>query len=1059
MQMKKLVLLSFLFVCSVAILTAQTTVTGKVYDSETNEPLIGATVKVVDFPIGTITEIDGSYSMNVPEKASEIRVSYTGYTSKKEEIAGRTTIDFAVSSGKTLEEVIVIGYGKIKKSDATGAISSVKPEDDEVVQYDNFQDFLQGRAAGVYIQGNGSDLGSPISIRIRGANSLRGDNEPLYVVDGIIINSSTEDAADPLQGGSSYLAPQSGLGGINPQDIASIEVLKDASATAIYGSRGANGVILITTKKGGKGKDGKAKINYKLVTRTGQATRLIDVLDTDDFVDYQNEFRAGQGFSPKFYRYSDGTVAQFQVDSTFMEAASDSLPRLAPVNWYEDILQNSFLQNHRLSISGGKKKSDYYVAFGYSDAKGIVPGTRSQQGDFILNYTEKITNRIEINPRISTSLSRNSASKGTENIGGFNSGFTRDLILSAPFIGFADNNVNQDAAEIVNGPRSWLQDYDDDSKEIRTLASLRADIKLSDVFTYRFLAGGDYRNKTRQLWFGRSLNRGNLANGEAGISTLNRLRYNIDNTIMFDTKLGKKSKLNGTVGVVYDATNVEQTGSNGTDFAVQDLRYEGIRYAQNFSPLFYDFSNENILSFLGRANYSLSRRYLFTVSFRADGSSKFAAGNKFSFFPSAAFAWKLSSEKFLRNSEVITDLKLRVGYGRTGSQAIRPYQTFTRYVPTANLLSDGSGGGVTAIIPQNIGNPKLIWETTDQINAGIDFGLYEDRIAGSLDYYNKKTSDLLQQFNIGPSAGFANIVTNKGDLINQGVELGLIAYLTEGKVKWSVRGNISVNRNRITNLGLPEAEFGTRIVSAFLGSRVSGGTTFKVPANIFIEGEAAGLFWGYQTDGIIVDDASLSNAPAVNGIAPQLGDVLYRDQNGDGIINEKDLTVIGDPNPDFTFGIGSEVRWKNLSLNLFFNGVQGNDIANGNLAREDFALGNSNNVRQEAFDGAWRPGKTDATHARLGYPIQGDFTDRFVEDGSFIRLTYVNLSYDIPTSSIKGLGKVSVFASGQNLLLITKYSGFDPEVNSFAFDPLRSGLDWGSFPNQKAVSAGVNITF
>jgi len=753
MQAKNLLLLSALLLMSVVQLTAQTLITGKVYDRETNEPLIGATVKVVDMPIGTITEVDGSYSMKIPEGAKEIRVSYTGYNSQKQEINGKTTIDFAVAAGKTLNEVLVIGYGKIKKSDATGAISSVKPADEEAVQYDNFQDFLQGRAAGVYVQGNGSGLGSPNSIRIRGANSLRGDNEPLYVVDGIIVNSSTEDAADPLQGGSSYLAPQSGLGGINTQDIASIEVLKDASATAIYGSRGANGVILITTKKGGRAKDGKAKINYKLVTRTGQATNLVDVLNTDEFIDYQNEYRTGQGWSPKVYRYSDGSIAEFNTDSTFMEAKQDSLPRLTPVNWYDDILQTSTLQNHRLSISGGKKKSDYYVAFGYSKARGIVPGTSSEQGDFILNYSEKINDRIEINPRISTTLSRNSASKGTENIGGFNSGFTRDLILSAPFIGFVDNNVNPDAAEIVNGPRAWLQDYDDDSKELRTLASLRADIKINDVFTYRFLAGGDYRNKTRQLWYGRSLNRGNLANGEAGLSNLNRIRYNIDNTVMFNTQFSKKSKLNGTIGVVYDGTNTEQSASNGSNFAIHDLRYEGLRYAQSFSPLFYDFARENILSFLGRANYSLNRRYLFTVSFRGDGSSKFAPGNKFSFFPSAAFAWKLSNEKFLRKNEIITDLKLRVGYGRTGSQAIRPYQTFSRYVPTANLLSDGNGGGVTAIIPQNIGNPKLIWETTDQINAGFDFGLYEDRISGNLDYYYKVTSDLLQQFNIGPSAG------------------------------------------------------------------------------------------------------------------------------------------------------------------------------------------------------------------------------------------------------------------------------------------------------------------
>lgn len=1058
MQKKKLILLCFLFICSAAFLTAQGTLTGTVLDAESGEPLIGATVKIVDFPVGTVTEIDGSYTVKIPEGAQKVRVTYTGFKSELKEIAGATTLDFTLSAGRVLNEVIVIGYGKVKKSDATGAVASVKPEEEDVVQYDNFQDFLQGRAAGVNVQSSGNGINAPNSIRIRGSNSLRGNNEPLYVVDGIIINSATEDTADPLTGGSSYLAPQDGLGGINPQDIASIEILKDASATAIYGSRGANGVILITTKKGNKGNVGP-KVNYKLVTRTGRATNLVEVLDTDDYIDYQNEFREQQGFSPKFYEYADGSIAEFEGDTMFMEANSDSLSRVTPVNWYEDVLQTSFLQNHRLSLSGGKKKSDYYVALGYAKGTGIVPGTSSETGDFILNYTEKVNDRIEINPRISSTISRNSASKGTENIGGFNNGFIRDVILSAPLIGFSENNPDFDAPEQVNGPRAWLRDYDDDSQEFRTLASLRADVKLSEVFTYRFLAGGDYRNKTRSVWFGNSLARGRLANGEAGRSNLERLRYNIDNTLMFDKKLQGKNKIGGTVGVVYDGSRIERTSANGSDFAIQDLRADGIRFAQNFSPTFYDFAEENILSFLGRFNYSLKNRYLVTVSFRGDGASKFAPGNKFSFFPSAAFAWRMSNEKFLRKSEVVNDLKLRVGYGRTGSQAIQPYQTFSRYAPTGNLLADGSGGGVTAIIPQNLGNPNLIWETTDQLNVGIDFGLYEDRFTGSLDYYYKYTSDLLQQFNIGPSAGFSTIVTNQGDLVNQGVEFGINAYLTEGEFKWNMRGNFSLNRNRIANLGLPEAEFGTRTVSAFLGNRVSGGTVFKVPANIFIEGEAAGLFWGYQTNGIITNEAQLETAPAVNGVASQLGDVLYRDQNGDGLINEKDLTVIGDPNPDFTFGLGAEFRYKNFTLDLFFNGVQGNDIANGNLAREDFAIGNSNNVRPEAYFGAYREGKTDATHPRLGYPIQGDFTDRFVEDGSFIRLTFINLTYSVPTSKINAIDNLSLFVSGQNLLVITNYSGFDPEVNSFFGDPLRNGLDWGSFPNQKAISAGLNVTF
>ncbi len=1055
MKKTKFLLFCF-FLLSFLSAYSQTTISGTVTDKETGEALIGANVIVPESNMGTATDVEGKYSLKLPEGAQEIEVSYTGYENQRFSINGATEMNIALSSGQLLEEVVVIGYGAVKKSDVTGAISSVKPKDKEVVQYDNFQQYLQGRASGVYIQSNGNELLSPNTIRIRGANSLRGDNEPLYVIDGIIVSSATEDAADPLTGGSSYLSPQSGLSGINPQDIESIEILKDASATAIYGSRGANGVIIITTKKG---KDGKAKFNYKATGRIGKATNLVEFLNTEDYVDYQNEYRELQGFAPLFYTYGDGSIAGFGPDSTFMEANADSIPRLGKVNWYDDIFETSFNQSHRLSVSGGNEKSDFFVAAGYTNAKGYIPGVQARQGDFILKFNQQLTKRLTISPRISTTYTNNKASKGTENLGSSNTSLVRQLKQAAPLLGFEGNVVVEGTEEAADGPRAWITDYDDDSNEFRALASIVADYKLSEVFTYRFLAGADYRSKKRQVWFGNRLFRGRLSNGEAGISQLNRIRYNIDNTLQFKKKINKHNRINGTVGFVFDETQLEQNTFSSSNFSNQDLRYNGISFGQVFQPMRYDKRAESILSFLGRVNYTLKNRYLFTASFRSDGASKFAPGNKYSFFPSAAFAWKLINESFLKNNSKISEAKLRIGYGRTGSQAIRAYQTFNRFGPTANLLSDGNSAGVTAIVPENLGNTNLTWETTNQINAGIDFGFDNDRIMGNIDVYYKQTEDLLQELNIGPSAGFTTIVTNQGDLVNRGVELGLTAHILEGNFKWTLSGNISFNRNEIRNLGLPEAPFGTQNYSAYIGSRVSGGSAFKVPANIFIEGQPVGVFWGYQTDGIIDNQAELDNAPAVQGVAAQLGDIFYVDQDGDGNINDVDLTIIGDPNPDFNFGLSSEFSFKGFTLDLFFNGVQGIDIANGNLGREEIALGNADNIRSEAYLGAWREGKTDATHPRLGYPLQGDFTDRMVEDGSFIRLSYVSLTYAIPMGKVRGIESASVFVSGQNLLLITNYSGFDPEVNSFAFDATRQGIDWNSFPNQKAVSFGLNVSF
>jgi TonB-dependent starch-binding outer membrane protein SusC len=1046
----------FILLFSIFYLSAfsQKIINGVITDSETKLPIIGATIIVIDTDQGAVSDFDGKFQVTAPQGSKMLSVSYTGYSSQEINILDEDQeLNIVLVPDTKLNEVVVIGYGSVKKSDKTGSIVSIKPNKDQVLQYDNFQSFLQGRASGVYVQSNGNELLSPSSIRIRGANSLRGDSEPLYVIDGIIVNSSNEDVKDPLRGGNSYLSGQSGLSGINPQDIESIEILKDASATAIYGSRGANGVILITTKKG---KEGKPRFNYTATVKTGKATRLIEMLNPTEFVDYDNEWKKLNGADPTFYKYNDGSIARWGTSAEFMEAKKDSIPRLEQANWY-DLFQNSSTTNHRLSVSSGSKKSSYYIAGGFAAAKGIVPGTKLGQGDILFNYSHEVTDRLTLAPRFSATFINNKASKGTDGLSSFNTSLMKQILLSAPLRNLNENNLANDNDDVVDGPEAWLTDYNDDGTEFRSLASMKADYKISSLFTLRVLGGIDYRNKKRQLWVGKKLFRGALVNGEAGISSLNRWRYNIDNTLIFEKNLGKKSKIGGTIGFIMDRATSEQSGFTGTNFAIDDLKYNGISFAQTYLPLDLELGEESLLSYLGRFNYTLDDKYLMTATFRADGSSKFAAGNKFSYFPSVALAWKITNENFMKGNKFFEELKLRIGYGRTGNQGIRPFGTFSRFSGAGNLISDGRGGGQTAILVQNLANTALKWETTDQINIGTDFSIQNGKVEGNIDLYQKTTKDLLQIFNVGPSSGFKNILANQGDLENKGVELGLAARIFDGDFKWKISGNISANSNRILNLGLPPAQYGTQQYSAYVGSQVSGGTAFKVPANIFIEGQPAALFWGYQTNGIIASDAQLAKAPKYQSGLAKLGDLLYVDQNNDGNINDSDLTIIGNPSPDFTYGFGSEFSFKNFGLELFFNGVQGNEIANANLAREDYALGNLNNIRKEAYTAAFRPGSTDATHPRLGYPLQGDFTDRMVEDGSFLRLTYVTLNYKL--KNFYGVDDATVFVSGNNLLLLTKYSGFDPEVNSFSFDPTRQGIDLNSFPNQKSFSVGLNINF
>lgn len=1049
-------ILLLLLMMSASQLLAQRTLKGTVMN-ERGEALLGASIQIKNSMRGVIADMEGKYSLKLQPGDDSLYVSYLGYEAKSVALSDEPVQDIILKeNSRTLDEVVVIGYGTVQKRDLTGAVESVDPRTEEILQYNGLQSFLQGRAKGVLIQSNSSEPGAPSTIRIRGANSLRGNNEPLYVIDGIIVNSSTEDTPDPLSGGNSYLSPQNGITGINPQDIESIEVLKDASATAIYGSRGANGVILITTKNGNSG---KAKFTYNHYSRVGRAKNLIDVLNAEEYVAYQNDGRAAQGFPPDYYTYSDGSVAAYVNSDSFMVANADSLERLPFVNWYDEIFQTSYSQNHRLNVSGGNSFSNYYIASGFTQSQGIIPGTDATQVDLLLKLNQQLGERWKLSPRISATYTRNRASKGTENLGSTRNSMVRQIVSGAPLRGVADNNANDDFDIALDGPLAWLEDYDDIGEEVRTLASVTLDYKISNALTYRVLAGADYRIKNRKIWFGTGIFRGLQANGEAGISQLKRFRYNVDNTLMYKTKIGRHHRINGTVGTVWDGTHIETSAFSASNFASKDLRFNGISFGQVYQAMQYDLAAINILSFLGRFNYSYRNRYLLTLSFRTDGTSKFSQENRFSSFPAAAVAWKLINEPFMKEQRLFSEAKLRAGWGLTGSQAIDPYQTLTRFGLTANLLSDASGNGITAVIPQNLANQDLIWETTSQYNVGLDLGFLEDRFTASVDAYYKRTYDLLQRLNIGPSAGFTTFVTNQGDLVNKGIELGLVAHILEGDFRWTVSGNISFNRNQITDLGLPLSQFGTQTYSAFVGNLVSGGNFFKVPANIFIEGQPAGLFWGYETDGIVSNAAELENAPAVQGLAPQLGDVLYVDQNGDGNITDTDLTIIGDPNPNYFFGLGTELSYKAVSLNVFLSGVQGNEIANGNLANEAYADGRFLNVRREAYLDAWSESNPDGQYPRLLYTNPGDFTDRMVEDGSFVRLSFISLNYQLPPNTIKGISNASIFVSGQNLLLFTNYSGFDPEVNSFAYDPLRRGIDWNSFPNQETITAGLTLSF
>ncbi len=1038
---------------------AQQTITGTITDNE-GFPLPATSVLIKGSTKGETSDFDGKFTIEIDETPTTLIISYIGYTTKEIEITTQTNLNIVLeASQERLDEVVLIGYGEVKKGDLTGAVTSVKPKEDLVAQAKGVESLLQGRAAGVLVSQNGSEPGAPTSIKIRGLNSLTGNTEPLYVIDGIIVDSAIEDTLDPLSGGNSYLAPQGGISGLNPRDIENIEVLKDASATAIYGSRGANGVIIITTKNG---KAGNTIFNYTSTIRVGEITNNIEVLGTRDYVNYQNDVRANQGFNPRYYTYSDGSIAEFQNDEQFMLDNANTIARIQGVNWSDDTYRQSITTNHRLTVSGGDDKNNFYIAGGFLKNEGIVPRAFAKSTDFTGKFNTDLTNKVKLSTKISAAFTQNSASKGTDNLGGTNNNIIRQIVSGAPIIGIDDNFDGDEFNVSLDGPRAWISDYDDESKETRLLGSLKLDYEISKAFKYRVTIGTDYRVKERQIWYGTALRRGNQSNGEAGLSNLERFRYNIDNTLLFRHRFSRNHKLNGTLGFVIDQRKSKFTTASATDFPLQDLRADGITTGQNQQPTFYYKEPESLLSYLARVNYTMYNKYLFTATFRVDGSSKFARGEKWGYFPAIAFAWKIKEENFLQDSNFISEAKLRLGWGLTGNQAISPFSTIRRYNLTESPYSDASGNPLTSLIPQNLRNPSLTWETTSQYNAGIDFGLSNDRVTGSVDVYYKNIYDLLLDAELPGSTGFDSYFVNRGDLINKGIEIAINADIVNNDdFKWNVYGNISFNKNEVGDIGFDPSQFGTQTYSAYLGRQISSGNFFKTEANIFIEGEAPGLFYGYATNGIISNATQLANAPSFNGTPAQLGDVALIDQNGDGVVNNNDLTIIGDPNPDFNYGFGTSLEYKGFSLSALFNGIYGNDIANGNLLREAYADNGSTNVRPEAYFNSWSTENPNGTYPRVGYDLADDtgFTDRIVEDGSFLRLANVTLGYNIPMNDKSLIKNAYVSVSGQNLLLFTDYSGFDPEVNSFSFDPGRVGIDWNSFPNQRSFSLALNLTF
>ena len=1045
--MKKNRLIHLLLIFPIILFAQSKAITGTVVD-ENKMPLPGASILVKGLNIGSSTDFDGNFSLNVPETGEVLVVSYLGYMTKELVISKNLTFNIQLDiDTNTLDEIVVVGYGTQRKSDITGSVTSVKVDAIAVAQNSTIDALLQGRAAGVQVTQNAGSPGSGVSVKIRGASSLRGNNEPLYVIDGVIISSAGEDASNASADANSLEETQNGLNGINPRDIESIEVLKDASATAIYGSRGANGVILITTKKG---KSGKTSIQAYVNTSVSEITERYDILDALGYANYQNEALAVNGGDPRFSIIGDD-IFPIAADGTVSDTAAEQH------NWHDEIYKQGFSRSAGASFSGGTEKGNFYASVGYNDQGGIVENSRLKNGNFSINLNQDLSDKLTINTKLNAFYSTGNFAQDGDRAGGQRS-FVGNILRYPTLVTNGGTFDNEDG---ISSPFTWVNDFQDTSEESRFIGSLALTYKFNiKGLKYKLQAGGNIRNKERRRFYGLTTFQGSSTNGSLSISNLESKSYQINNLLTYNRTFNKKHRINAVIGMTYDVRDIKNTLYAVNDFSTTEFGVDQPIYGQQISrPLDVLPLKSQLLSYLSRVNYSFDNKYIITGTFRADGSSKFSKENRYSYFPSFSLAWRANNENFLKNSDTINDLKFRIGWGMTGNQGISAYQTFANYGPT--LYGNLDEGTSIGFVPLNVSNPNLKWETTKQLNFGLDFGLWKNRVTGTLDIYDKQTDDLLLNQPLGPSSGFTSLLVNRGSINNKGVELTLSGTLiNKNDFSIDLGGNIAFNKSKIQNLGGSSEDIyinGTLENRVFYrGQNISTGNYFRAPANIFMEGEQIGLFYGYETDGIYQteDDITVSGA--------QAGDVRIVDQDGDDTITEADRTLIGNPNPDFVYGGYLNMNYKRLSLSVQINGVYGNEIVNGNLIQLGTAEGRTANVLSEAYNNAWRPDAQSDSYPRVGYLGESGspaITDRIIEDGSFLRISNITLGYDIPVEKTNVFSSANVYVSGMNLFTFTDYSGYNPEITNFMNNGNVVGVDWNGFPNAQTIMLGLNLKF
>lgn len=1030
---------------------ADLTVTGKVTDDQ-KVGIPGVNVLVKGTANGTITDFEGNYKI-VADENSTLVFSFVGYETKEVSVAGRSTLDVVIEEdARSLEEVVVVGYGAVKKSDLTGSVASVSSEDLSKSTISSLDQGLSGRAPGVQVTQQSGQPGGATSIRIRGGNSINSSNEPLYVIDGFPYYNDNQGSR---AGNISHAPALNVLATLNPGDIESIEILKDASATAIYGSRGANGVILVTTKRG---KAGQNQINFESYYGVQEVIKTIPVLNARQFAEFRND-----AFVNALGRNGQGTPTYTQEE---IDAFGEG------TNWQNEIFRTAPIQNYQLNFSGGNEKVQYALFANYFDQEGIVINSGLKRYSLRNNIDVKLNSKLKLGNNFTASYMISDLAR----TGGGNSGVTsiqspgegnviQDALFYNPTIPVrdADGNFTSDnnsdtrgngggnQANTPNGnPVAFATLATQQSFTTRFLDNMFLEYELLKDLKLRVSLGADLIFNKENQYLPSSIVQGrNAPNGAASIGMMNSFNWLSENTVNYATTFGQIHSLNLLAGVTAQKYWNERVGANARDFATDVNTFNNLGAANIFDPSFSGFNQWSMLSYLFRGNYSLDSKYLFTVSSRIDGSSKFGSNNKYGFFPSAAFAYRLSEENFIQELGFFSDLKVRMSAGITGNQEIPSYQALS--ILGVQRYSFDNTSAEVGFAPNRLGNPDIKWETTKQIDFGVDMEILSGRLSFTADVYYKKTDDLLLQVRLPMSSGFTTTFRNIGSVDNKGVEFGVQSINIDKAFRWTTSFNIAFNRNRVLDFGDEQERYIGDDYNLFKGQAVG----------LIRVGEPVGNFVGWKNDGIIKNEEELALAPKSGN--DHVGSRRFVDLNGDGVMNNDDRTILGNALPRFTGGIQNTFTYKNFDLDVFFQFSYGNQVYNMTQLELEFLNGRQNNS-VTVLD-RFQPGTNEDTDvARAGNPPYIYFrqsNDRYVEDGSFIRLRNLSFGYNLPVDNmnVDWLRSAKIYFSGQNLLLLTKYSGYDPEVNINPQSNTLLGFDYASYPSAKLYSLGLKLGF